>query len=166
MALTSKLTEEISLPHEPGTIITIRKLSGPQIDRAREIRAEKVQEGGFKAIQRLTALGTDVSEALWASRKPTAEQPPEIAEAISEAEAITSETGLELDPLLIYDRDTLLLCGIVAWTYPEPVTPEHILDLDAETCDYVARAIAPQARREADRKNGTPASMRRSTAVE
>ena len=51
---------------------------------------------------------------------------------------------------------TLLQTCITAWSYPEPVTPENIADLDVETAQVVARALGTTP--EAETKNSSALS--------
>ena len=138
--LTSKITQELPLPHEPGAVITVRLLSGEQLKRARQARAREA----------LKAYG-ELSASVDLSTLPS--------------QAQDSAAVLEADPLASYDVGTLLAAGIVAWTYEEPVTPETIADLDEVTMDYVARALLPPARSEGERGEGSAVSTTTSKAT-
>jgi hypothetical protein len=128
--LTSKVTETLYLPHEPGEWITVRLLSGAQIKEAREQRAL----AAIKMQQALSGLELKVTDA-------------------QRAEA---EAALKADPVASYDRATLLRYAIVGWSYYDtPPTLEDIADLDEETAQYVAERVIPQERSETDQGNAT-----------
>ena len=52
---------------------------------------------------------------------------------------------------------TLLQQCITAWSYPDPVTPENIADLDVQTAQVVAQALGTTP--EADTKNSSAPSI-------
>lgn len=145
MVLTSREPlDEISLPHEPGTWIKIRKLSGVQLQNA-----QRVTEA--KRLQRQREMGAEFVVATMGAATP---------EQIQAARADGAD-----DPLAAYDRMTLLYSGIRGWSYyeGEPKT-EDIDDLDEETMQYVALRLVPARRTEEDLLNGSGASTTTSTA--
>ena len=114
----SRTQKTIDLTFDPPHAVTIQKLTGRHIGKAeREHQAasvEMLKRFGGAAFQReMSALG-------------------DVAEAVTERQK---------DPLNSYDVPTLLLHGIVGWTYDEQVTPETLADLTAEASDFIARAI-------------------------
>jgi hypothetical protein len=128
--LTSKVTDTIALPHEPGEWVTVRMLSGAHLKEAREQRALTA----IKMQQALSGLELKVTDA-------------------QRAEA---EAALKADPVASYDRPTLLKHAIVGWSYYEGApTPEDIADLDEQTAQYLAERVIPQERSEADQGNAT-----------
>lgn len=131
--LTSKVTETLTLPHEPGEWIKVRMLSGEQIKEAREQRA-------LAAIKLQQALGG-------------------VEIKITDAQRVEAEAAVKADPLASYDVLTLLKHAIVGWSYYDtPPTATDIADLDEETRRYVAERAIPQERSEADRGNATTPS--------
>lgn len=130
--LTRNATRILVLPHEPGTSITIRRLSWPQLEQARQVRQRAVFRSYAGSIE-------DVS--------------PELLKKIRDASdtATTRKAADEVD-LSEYDLATLLEAGIVDWTYDAPVTAETVGELDETTALYVAREIVrPTQRSEADK---------------
>lgn len=115
--LTHNVTDEISLPHETGTIITIRMLSHGALKKARDNRLKELAQmiGGidFGSIKREE----------------------------------TTETEVEADPLAGYDITTVLHKGIKSWSYEEKCNPENIDELDDVTAEYIAKAIINLSRR-------------------
>ncbi len=127
--LTSKHTKQIEIPHEPGEWLKVRQLSGRALDEAREERSRRV-------LANARAMGAEVMLAFQDVERPASTEPA------------------EPDPLADYDVDTVLRCGIIAWSYQEKVKPETIADLDEQTRDWAAREILAMCQRsEADRKN-------------
>ncbi len=137
--LTNQVTQILELPHEPGTTITVRMLSGEQLKHARQVKVKQ-------SLQTVVDLqGLDVSKIAEAARESNAE--------------------LEADPLAEYDIGTLVHASVVGWSYDAPVTPENVSALDEETQDYLARAAIPEVKSETDRKNGRARGMPRLTEV-
>lgn len=136
--LTSRVpSRRLELPHEPGSWIEVRSLSGLQLQHARAAAQHE-------RVLRMQEMGPDMVTATIRNADP---------EAIKAAQAENS------DPLSNYDRRTLLLEGIVDWSYTDaPVTPENIDDLDEVTMQYVAEALVPKVATEDDRKNGSEPS--------
>ena len=127
--LTSGVVRRVELPHEPGQWVEVRQLSGSQLERAREARS-------LRAIEIARAMG------------------PELLGAQISTEDRAAAVAVR-DPLNDYDRTMLLLAGITAWSYQEPVSPDSIADLDDETMELIARELLPPDRSEAARKNGS-----------
>jgi hypothetical protein len=123
----SRTRRVVEIPFDAPHTVTIQKLAGRQVEKAREANqfasADRLKGMGGVAFQReLGQLG----------------DPAATAALVAKAQA---------DPLNTYDRATVLQKGIVAWTYEEPVgtpllvTPEAIDDLSEEAADFLARAI-------------------------
>jgi len=137
--LTNTVTQTLELPHEPGTTITVRMLSGEQLKAARQVKVKQ-------SLQTIVDLqGLDLTQLQTA--------------------AAESAKDLEADPLAEYDVRTLVHAAVVAWSYAEPVTPENVSALDEVTQDYIAREAIPATRSEADRKNGRASGTPRLTEV-
>lgn len=123
----SRTQRVVELPFDVPHTVTIQKLAGRQVEKAREANqfasAERLKGMGGVAFQReLGELGDPAATAV----------------LIAKAQA---------DPLNTFDRATVLQKGIVAWTYEEPVgvplpvTVAAIDDLSEEAAEFLARAI-------------------------
>ncbi len=116
----SLTTATLALPFDPGETVTIRKLTGLEIERAQAAHARGMAAGRG-----------------WANRF-RAEIAKGIATDTQMREAIA-------DPLLGYDRSTLL-AGLTGWSYrddgkPKPVTLEAKADLEDDPLEFIATAI-------------------------
>jgi len=116
----------ITLPFDldPPQTITVRKLTGREIERAqvehlRQFVAGQSPRAWAGTLRRLLATGTrlDIDE-----------------KAIADGLA---------DPLLGYDRYTVVQAGLVTWSYNGGGKPsaDMIDDLDDDAVDAIARAI-------------------------
>ena len=124
--LTRNITRRLSIPHEGGQWMELRRLSWTQLDSAKRDRTN-------------TAL------------KQLAEQPADVKELMSSARAQRQAVAeAAVDPLAEYQMGTLLELGIHAWSYDEPPTPENIADLDQETAEWAALEIVKPASRTAE----------------
>ena len=147
--LTSKAPHEtISLPHEPGSWISIRKLSGSALRNARAVGSNQVfasmRQMGGEVVQAMQSIQTGGARA---------------------AEAEEVRAAQQGDPLNGYDIPTLLKFGLVGWSYYEgQPKSEDIDDLDGETQEYVARQLVPPVKTEEERGNGFASSPPTSTA--
>ena len=119
----SRTQQTIALPFDEGQSVTIQKLSGRQLGKAREAN----QVAAVESLQRLG--GATFQRELAASGGG---DPAVVAELLAKQRA---------DPLNGYDRYVVLQKGIIAWTYEEKVTPETVDDLSEEAADFLARAI-------------------------
>ncbi len=159
LVLTSQAApERIDLPHEPGEWIEIRKLSGTQLQHA---QAAKRHEG----VQNMRELGADIAQAVIAAQRGDSTNGN-----ISKADVDAARAENDADPLAAYDRRTLLLEGIVGWSYKDntsaksiPVTPQNIDDLDEETMQFIALALVKR-RTDAERGEDSEPSTTPSTA--
>jgi len=115
--ITSNITNDIQIPHEPDTTITIRMLSHGALKKARDNRLRDLAQ---------MIGGVDFGSITRADR---------------------GEERAEADPLAGYDITTVLHKGIKSWTYPEKCTPENIDELDDVTAEYVAKKIIDLSRR-------------------
>ncbi len=111
----------VPLPSDEGQTVTIRKLPGRHLEKARVEKQIASQEfvsrmGGQEFRKQLAAIGA-------------AETTNKLVE---QAQA---------DPLNSYDAYTVVAHGIVGWSYPEKVSPETIEDLDADAVEFLACEI-------------------------
>jgi hypothetical protein len=129
VALTKTQTRLVEIPHEPGETMTLRILPWKKLQEA-------AREQQTVAIHRMRDMGGELAATIQKARQEQAQ----------------SAQPVEADPLLDYDRATLLRAGIVGWTYEVPVSPEAIDDLDEVTADWAAREILrPSLRSEEER---------------
>jgi hypothetical protein len=117
----SRTTKVVEIPFDPPQTVTIQKLAGRHLEKARQAQqaaaVDTLQRMGGSAFQRdMAALG----------------DPAAVAKRVAAVQA---------DPLNGFDRAALLQAGIKAWTYDEPVTPASFDDLSEEAVDYLAREI-------------------------
>lgn len=119
---TSRVTATISLPHVPGQTVTIRKLAPKQLEAARAAQIEATYDDLKRQIEITQALGDEVIKAIGGTARTDAAAPA-------------------ADPLVLYDQNVLAKKAVLAWTFPEKVTPEAIDDLDEETLEVIARAV-------------------------
>ena len=126
MSIFASRTEKtIPIPFDPPHEVTIRKLAGRHLERAK-------QEGQIKSVDWIRKLGgAEFSRELSALGDPA-----ERAAALEKRKA-----EVRADPLQKFDRTVVLEKGIVRWTYPEPVTPEALEDLEEEAGEWLAREI-------------------------
>jgi len=99
----SGVTKILDVPGDPGQTVTIGKLTGRHLQRAREASMFTSMDmfrkmGGAQFQQELTGIGDQA-----ARDKKIAEQ--------------------QADPMNGYDQRTLLYKGIKSWTYPESLKP-------------------------------------------
>ncbi len=107
------------MPFDVPQTVTIRKLTGREIEKAQAEHAVSIASGrGWgQKIQRI----------------------------LSANDSALVEKELN-DPLLGYDRHTVIVSGLIGWSYtehkkPKPVTAEAAADLDDEAAEFIARAI-------------------------
>lgn len=121
MALTSKLTKTLDVPHEAGTTITIRKMSHYMLMMAADAKVED-------AAKKMRLFdGVTLPE-------PSDEQRAQQAD----------------DPTARYDRLVVLQHGITAWSYDPPFTPDGATDLDEDTAEWAFKEIIAFSVRSAD----------------
>ncbi len=119
-------TEWRDVPNEDGERIQFKELG------FRALRAARL-EAQHSAYSDWKAMGGDILQALQARQQPT------------------DAAARPVDPLSQYDQQTLLVAGIVGWTFtksdaagvthPIPVTPETISDLTEPVANWAAREI-------------------------
>ena len=113
---TSLFTEVLKVPGDPDQTITIRMLAPESLEQAAKLQQRKVMQdvremGGMAILKEFEDLKTAGTEARAS------------------------------DPLLQFDRVTLLEKGIIAWTYEPKVSRATCTDLTEEVAEFVARAI-------------------------
>lgn len=124
-------TEWRDIPFEPGSRFEFRTLSGRELDEAQEAATSK-------ALQSFKALGAELIAAIQQQQRDTT------------AKAADS-----------YDADTLIRCGLVAWSYEEPCNDEEKGRLDGRCRDWASAQIIEmntypegEGQGSADRLNG------------
>lgn len=110
---------------DAGGVFEVRKLSGQQLDTAREKATAVKQRKAFDALRELGADGMNMLNALPGTAPET-----------------------KPDPLDDYDAALLVRFGVVGWDIKHPVTGEPIpcdeewkSRLDADTRDEMARGV-------------------------
>ncbi len=135
----SETTRTLEVPGDAPHTVTIRKLTGADVERAQGEHlnatiAGRSPRGWAAQFQALIAKG--------------------IATDVDAAKALG-------DPLAGYDRLMIVRAGLTAWTYDKPLTA--VADLDDEALEFVAIEIMRLTKpglfltdeeREAARKNG------------
>ena len=111
MAIVTNVIKRAEIPHEPGEWMELKKLSYRQLEKAGEIASDK-------AMKQMKGLGGELIKSL---REFGKEQ--------------------QSDPNKKYDRDAVLKCGIVKWSYSEEVKDENIEALDEETALWAFNEI-------------------------
>lgn len=133
-----KVTDTITLAG--GATVTIKKLGW----KAREL-AEQVQ--AQRQLQSLASVGAGIVDLQKAMRA-----------AMDEAGGEQGvRAAVAANPMLRYDKATLLEKGIVSWTLENVrVTPETIAELEPVDADQIANAIHElfRPRTEDEQKNG------------
>lgn len=104
------------IPSDPTQTVTIRKLTGRELDRAQQ--------------EHLSALVSGRPARGWASV---------FTRAIKDG--VSTDAVVPHDPLNGFDRFTVIKSGLTGWTYPKPVTPEIIETLDDDAVEFLATEI-------------------------
>lgn len=137
---THRVVVTRDVPHDPGQSVTFRKLAPRHLEAAsKEAQRQSIQDvkeaGGPKLVGEIQREFAD-------------------PEKKKELEAATTK-----DPLLTYDRVTLLEKSVKEWSYPEPADRTSFEELDEETLQWLSTEILKLSKpslyeTEADRKNG------------
>lgn len=114
MALVGR-EEARDIPHEPGESMTLRALTGVELDEADE-------RGTARIFRTMKGIDQSVLNAMQS-----------MADSSPEARRRQRAAG--------YDRQYLLERAIVGWSYDAPCTPENIAKLDARTRDWAVSAV-------------------------
>jgi len=152
----SKYTDTIPLPLDAPHTITIRKLTGKEVAEAQEAHASGLNSGQarFWSLRFRRILESGQPDA-------------DVLKALA-------------DPLTGFERFTMIRAGLLAWTYPESITPvpanaaaktpaiDAVADLDDEAVDFIATEILRLTKpglfltleaAEVERKNGSGGSI-------
>jgi len=125
---TSLVQDTITIPHDDGGTVVIRKLAPKKLrEAARASQLQALEDfkamGGRATLDAFKGIGDD-------------------AKAVPE----TDVPAPAADPLTGYDQATLCAKGIVSWSYPREVNTEAIDDLDEDTLLFIARAVLKLSR--------------------
>jgi hypothetical protein len=121
-AFASKHTKVVSeVPGEPGKTVTIRKLTGKEVETAQEAHATAFATGRArnwsKTLRQVMSAGAKDSDAKAAMA----------------------------DPMAGYDRFVMMHAGIVSWTLTPTTDRKELIaeinDLDDEASEYLATEI-------------------------
>lgn len=123
----SRAQKTIDLPFDPPQTVTIQKLAGRHLEKAR-------QESLFASFDYVKRVGGVAFQRELAAALGENGEPAETREA-SDAPAVA------VDPLADVDLDVVLRHGIKAWTYDVEITPQALDDLTDEARDFLAREI-------------------------
>jgi len=137
---TNRVVVTKDVPHDAPNTVTFRKLAPRHLEAAaKESQRQSINDvkeaGGAKLVGEITREFKDPEKA------------KELAESVKR------------DPLLTYDRVTLIEKAVTGWSYePEPVKA-NFEELDEETQQWLATEILKLSKpsayeTEADRKNG------------
>ena len=116
---SSRVTKAIKTPTKPQYTVTIRQLSGRAKERCQQATLAKAADmmqrvGGAAVFDQIRQMG---------------------------GEDKVREQVEDHDPTAAYDRDQVLLDGVVSWTADEPVTADTLADLEDPTSDLLFREI-------------------------
>ena len=116
---SSRVTKAIKTPTKPQYTVTIRQLSGRAKERCQQATLAKAADmmqrvGGAAVFDQIRQMG---------------------------GEDKVREQGEDHAPTAAYDRDQVLLDGVVSWTADEPVTADTLADLEDPTSDLLFREI-------------------------
>lgn len=113
-------TKTVDIPFDPGQTVTVRQLSGRQLEKAskeflNKMIADVQARGGAKVQKELNTLfGADESD--------------KAAKAAKATEAQQAVEAVKANPLNGYDLDTLIRLGVMAWSYPDSLTPVSVVE--------------------------------------
>ncbi len=146
MLVTKDTTEQVSIPREDGQWMQFRRLSWLEMIEA----AEKAERAG---VDKMNRFGSEVVNAIFSSHEAT--QARQTAADTADTDGDGDETPTKAPTVASYDRETLLVNGITAWSYEEKVSPKTIKQLDAKTARWAAEQIFELSREqtEDERKN-------------
>jgi xanthine dehydrogenase iron-sulfur cluster and FAD-binding subunit A len=113
-----------------GTIVTVRKLSGRSLEKAREA----------KSSSQLASLSNASGELIRAMRSDAIERAAAQLAAKREAEANDPKARAKAR-YDAHDREVVLNAGIVRWSCEEKVNPDNIADLDEDVAQQLHEAI-------------------------
>ena len=114
----------IPLPCDPPHTVTVRKLTGREIEAAQEAHRGSIANGSARS---------------WAAT---------FRRMLEHGAGDPAVRAALVDPLTGYDRFVLVRSGLVAWSYPQSLQPTHtngpvaaLEDLDDEAVDFIATEV-------------------------
>ena len=113
---TSLVTKVLDVPHDPGQTMTIRRLQPKHLHAAGNASL-------MDSIDQMKKIG------------------PSFIKELRELDDKTIAKALNADPLLKFDRVSLIEKGVTAWSYDVPLTQEYFEDLDDDTQQWLAAEI-------------------------
>lgn len=123
----SRVRVTLAIPFDPPNEVTIQKLSGRHLERARNVFMTglflDVQARGGAAVQK------DM-QTLFKKDDPAAAK--EAEEQVKKVQA---------NPLNGFDPYVIAQAGIVSWTYPESLTPERVVTDTAGSTEMRVQAL-------------------------
>lgn len=141
----SRAQKVLEIPFDPPHTVTIQKLAGRHLGQA-------ALENQLASIDTFRKMGGAAFQ-----KELTA------ITAASAGEAAAPKPAATPDPLAGFDKAIVMLYGIKAWDYEEPVNEATLADLTEEAADFFTREILrftkpslfmTEAEAEADTKNG------------
>lgn len=122
--ITSRITQTLDIPNEPGQTATVRKLSHHQLMIAEDTRTGAVIEKASKLS------GVEFAD-------PNKDAPNDTAEERERKRLAREEAKREAEaPSNKYDRMTVLRYGVTAWTYPDGL-PDGVEELDKPVAEWL-----------------------------
>jgi hypothetical protein len=118
----SHTTKTVPLPFDPPNDVTIRRLSGRHLEKAR-------QENQFASVDTLKRMGGATFQK-------------ELAELGTEQERADAIKKQQADPLNSYDPYVLCAKGIISWSYPESLKLIAVVDEESERVVEAVKALA------------------------
>ena len=109
---------------------------------------EAAETAERRSVKKMAQFGSEAVGAIIASHEKTA-----AATAETDGDGDAPKTA-KAPTVASYDRDTLLVNGIVAWSYDEKPSPKTIRQLDAETARWAAEQIFELSRERTKKERG------------
>ena len=144
MLVTKDTTEQVPIPHEDGHWMQFRRLSWLEMTEA----AEKAER---RSVAKMTQFGSEAVGAIMSSHE--AKQAMQTAAATADTDGDAPKTA-KVPTVKSYDRESLVVNGIVAWSYEEKVSPKAIKQLDAETARWAAEQVFELSRERTKEERG------------
>jgi hypothetical protein len=126
-----QVTKDVAVGEE---IVTVRKLSGKTLQKARDAR--RVEQ-----VQNMRDIGAEMIKAFREEREKVAQARPEALPIPAKEPTKEELEKARKDSFADYDRDTVLVAGVVRWTAKVPVNSENIADLDEESATLLHNEI-------------------------
>ena len=120
-------------------IVTIRKLSGKTLQKARDAkRGEQVQNMREMGAEMIKAFREEREKIVAATSTNTV---PEALPIPAKEPTTEEKIKARKDSFSEYDRDQVLVAGIAKWTAAVPVNTDNIAELDEESADLLHEEI-------------------------